>query len=67
MGVILTGANQDGAEGLAAVGLAGGRTVVQEPGTAAVPYLPQAAIQAGPVDAVLTIEQLQSLFSALAD
>lgn len=64
MGVILTGANQDGAEGLAAVGRAGGRTVVQEPGTAAVAYLPEAAIQAGPVDAVLSIEQLQGLFAA---
>jgi two-component system, chemotaxis family, protein-glutamate methylesterase/glutaminase len=66
MGIILTGANQDGAEGLAAIGLAGGRTVVQDPETAAVAYLPQAAIQAGPVDAVLTIEQLQSLFAQLA-
>jgi two-component system, chemotaxis family, protein-glutamate methylesterase/glutaminase len=64
MGVILTGANQDGAEGLVAVGRAGGRTVVQEPGSAAVAYLPRAAIEAGPVDAVLAIEQLRRLFAA---
>jgi two-component system, chemotaxis family, protein-glutamate methylesterase/glutaminase len=64
MGVILTGANQDGAEGLAAVGRAGGRTVVQEPGSAAVAFLPRAALEAGPVDAVLSIEQLQALFAA---
>ena len=64
MGVILTGANQDGAEGLAAVGRAGGRTVVQEPGSAAVAYLPEAALREGPVDAVLTIAQLQGLFAA---
>jgi two-component system, chemotaxis family, protein-glutamate methylesterase/glutaminase len=64
MGVILTGANQDGAEGLVAVGQAGGRTVVQEPGSAAVAYLPRAAIEAGPVDAVLAIEQLRRLFAA---
>jgi two-component system, chemotaxis family, protein-glutamate methylesterase/glutaminase len=63
MGVILTGANQDGAEGLAAIGRAGGRTVVQEPGSAAVAYLPKAALEAGPVDAVLSIEQLQALFA----
>lgn len=63
MGVILTGANQDGAAGLAAIGRAGGRTIVQEPESAAVAFLPQAALEAGPVDAVLSIEQLQALFS----
>ena len=63
MGIILTGANQDGAEGLAAIGRAGGRTVVQEPGSAAVAFLPRAALQAGPVDAVLSIEQLRALFA----
>lgn len=63
MGVILTGANQDGAEGLAAVGRAGGRTIVQEPDSAAVAFLPRAALEAGPVDAVLSIERLQALFS----
>lgn len=63
MGVILTGANQDGAEGLAAIARAGGRTVVQDPGSAAVAYLPEAALREGPVDAVLSIEQLQDLFA----
>jgi two-component system, chemotaxis family, protein-glutamate methylesterase/glutaminase len=62
-GVILTGANQDGAEGLAAIGRAGGRTIVQEPGTAAAAVLPRAALEAGPVDAVLSIEELQALFA----
>ena len=63
LGLILTGANQDGAEGLAAVGRAGGRTVVQEPGGAAVPFLPEAALQVGPVDFVLPLAQLQELFA----
>jgi two-component system, chemotaxis family, protein-glutamate methylesterase/glutaminase len=62
-GVILTGANQDGAEGLAAIGRAGGRTIVQEPGSAAAAVLPRAALEAGPVDAVLSIEELQALFA----
>jgi two-component system, chemotaxis family, protein-glutamate methylesterase/glutaminase len=64
MGVILTGANQDGAQGLAAIAESGGRTIVQDPSTAAVAYLPEAALQEGPVDAVLSIEQLQELFAA---
>ncbi len=63
LGLILTGANQDGAEGLAAIGRAGGRTVVQEPGGAAVPFLPEAALQEGPVDFVLSLAQLQELFA----
>jgi len=63
LGLILTGANQDGAEGLAAIGRAGGRTIVQEPGSAAVPFLPEAALQAGPVDFVLSLAQLQELFA----
>ena len=64
LGLILTGANQDGAEGLAAIGRAGGRTVVQEPAGAAVPFLPEAALRAGPVDFVLSLAQLQELFAA---
>jgi two-component system, chemotaxis family, protein-glutamate methylesterase/glutaminase len=63
MGMILTGANQDGADGLAAIAAAGGRTVVQDPSCAAVPYLPEAALQRGSVDAVLSLEQLQELFA----
>jgi two-component system, chemotaxis family, protein-glutamate methylesterase/glutaminase len=64
IGVILTGANQDGAEGLAAVGRAGGRTVVQDPLSAAVAYLPQAALDEGPVDFVLSLEQMRDLFAS---
>jgi two-component system chemotaxis response regulator CheB len=63
LGLILTGANQDGAAGLAAVGRAGGRTVVQDPDSAAVAYLPQAALQQGPVDFILSPTQLQSVFT----
>ena len=64
IGVILTGANQDGAEGLAAIGRAGGRTVVQDPGSAAVAYLPEAALKQGPVDLVLSLPQLRDLFAS---
>ena len=63
MGLILTGANQDGAAGLAAIGRAGGRTVVQDPDSAAVAYLPQAALQQGPVDFILSPTQLQDVFA----
>jgi two-component system chemotaxis response regulator CheB len=64
LGLILTGANQDGAEGLAAVGRAGGRTVVQDPVSAAVAYLPEAALNEGPVDFVLSLEQMRDQFAS---
>lgn len=65
MGIILTGANRDGATGLAAIARAGGRTIVQDPSRAAASYLPAAALQEGPVDAVLSVQQLQELFAEL--
>ncbi len=65
MGMILTGANRDGASGLAAIARAGGRTIVQEPGSAAAAYLPEAALAEGPVDAVLSVPELAELFSTM--
>lgn len=64
LGLILTGANQDGAAGLAAVHRARGRTVVQDPRTAAMPSLPEAALGSGSVDLLMTPEQLQELFAS---
>ena len=43
-GIVLTGANGDGADGLAHIGARGGLTVVQDPTEAEVPVMPQAAI-----------------------
>lgn len=63
LGLVLTGANEDGAAGLAAIARAGGRTLVQEPGSAAAAYLPEAALAAGPVDHVLTPLQLREVFA----
>jgi two-component system chemotaxis response regulator CheB len=46
LGVILSGANSDGADGLRAIAEAGGATVVQQPAAAEVPIMPQAALKA---------------------
>lgn len=45
-GVLLTGANDDGARGLAAIRAAGGRAAVQEPTTASVRTMPVAGLAA---------------------
>jgi two-component system, chemotaxis family, protein-glutamate methylesterase/glutaminase len=65
LGIILTGANHDGAAGLAAVHEAAGITVVQHPGTAQSSMMPMAAIKQSPVDYVLTLEQIAELLRTL--
>ena len=58
IGVILTGANQDGVQGLSALKARGGLTIVQAPDTAESPVLPSAAIAAVEVDLVLPLSQI---------
>ena len=41
LGILLSGANADGAEGLLAIKQAGGHTMVQHPATAEVDFMPQ--------------------------
>lgn len=54
-GVILTGANGDGAAGLAAVAAAGGRAYVQHPSTAEGACMPETAIAACPEARVMDL------------
>ncbi len=54
----LTGANADGAQGLAVIKKHGGLTVAQDPATAEAGTMPQAAIAAGAVDYVLSLEAI---------
>jgi two-component system chemotaxis response regulator CheB len=45
VGVILTGANEDGAEGLRAVAVAGGVALAEDPAAAFAPAMPSAALE----------------------
>jgi two-component system, chemotaxis family, protein-glutamate methylesterase/glutaminase len=67
IGVILTGANSDGAEGLKRIKAAGGHTVVQEPSTAESAYMPRAALAATVVDTVLPLDQIGPYLNGLAE
>ena len=58
IGVVLTGANEDGARGLYHIAKRGGRALVQDPRTAEIPIMPDAALKAVPSAEVLTLEAL---------
>lgn len=56
MGILLTGANEDGAAGLAYIRQRGGITVAQAPETAEAPVMPQSAIDLNAAMEVLPLE-----------
>jgi two-component system chemotaxis response regulator CheB len=58
IGIILTGANEDGAAGLAAIKRRGGVAVIQDPAGAARRTMPEAAIAATAADAILPLEEI---------
>lgn len=58
IGVILTGANEDGAAGLARIKQRGGVALVQDPATSARRTMPDAAIAATAADAILPLGEI---------
>ncbi|WP_461481294.1 chemotaxis protein CheB [Porticoccus sp.] len=61
IGLVLTGANSDGAKGLRHIKDRGGLAIVQDPATAAAPAMPRAAILAARPHRVLAPEQITAL------
>jgi two-component system, chemotaxis family, protein-glutamate methylesterase/glutaminase len=55
-GILLSGANEDGAEGLKEIKLQGGHTIIQHPEEAVVSYMPLQASQKSRIDQVLHAE-----------
>jgi|SRR5450755_980064 two-component system chemotaxis response regulator CheB len=55
-GILLSGANDDGAEGLRVIKERGGYTIIQDPEDAAVNYMPRKANQKSKIDESLTTE-----------
>lgn len=65
LGILLTGANEDGAAGLAAIHYAGGLTIVQDPAEAEVDTMPRAALQRFAPDYLLPLRDIHQLLREL--
>ena len=58
VGIVLTGANRDGARGLARIKELGGVAIVQDPDDAVAQTMPTAALRAAAADAVLPLAEI---------
>jgi two-component system chemotaxis response regulator CheB len=65
-GVVLTGANEDGAKGLRQIVACGGVAIVQDPRTAESPIMPRAALRAVPNARSLSLERMTPYLVSLA-
>jgi len=67
VGIILTGGNNDGSQGLRAVHMAGDLTVVQRPEIAHTSAMPIAALNACPTSLVFDLDEIASCLLEIAD
>ncbi len=67
VGIVLTGANADGAKGLRKIKQCGGLAIVQNPKSAEAAYMPQAAIEAVKADHVVELEDIALLLLRLSN
>ncbi|MDF1758958.1 MAG: chemotaxis protein CheB [Coxiellaceae bacterium] len=61
IGILLTGSNQDGAYGMAAIHEGGGATIAQSPESCEMPDMPQAAINLQCIDYISTLTQIPDI------
>jgi two-component system, chemotaxis family, protein-glutamate methylesterase/glutaminase len=59
VGIILTGASNDGAAGIKAIARNGGLTIAQNPAEAEYPYMPQASIDTKKIKHVWTLQEIK--------
>lgn len=65
VGVLLSGASEDGANGLQRIRAVGGTTLVQAPETALVPTMPAAAVRLGAAGQVLPSDEIGTFLAQL--
>ncbi|HLF33604.1 MAG TPA: chemotaxis protein CheB [Cyclobacteriaceae bacterium] len=66
MGIILSGANRDGAAGMLTIHQNGGFTLAQDPKEAEYPYMPEASIQLGTVRHVMKLKEIENFLIKLS-
>ncbi len=64
VGVILSGANADGSNGLKAIKQKGGLIIAQKPETAQVAYMPQQAILNNTIDFIFNVNELATFINS---
>ncbi|MFP5385818.1 MAG: chemotaxis protein CheB [Bacteriovoracia bacterium] len=64
-GILLSGANEDGARGLKMIQDAGGVTIVQNPSDAEYEFMPESALKIMKPDLILSSDEIASLISNL--
>jgi two-component system chemotaxis response regulator CheB len=67
VGIILTGANNDGTAGLKKIKEKGGLTIVQDPDTAEAAVMPRAAIRESIIDKILSLPEISSFLAQLSE
>jgi two-component system chemotaxis response regulator CheB len=67
IGVILTGANRDGARGLATIKARGGLAIVEDPVSAFSPEMPEAAIALTQADWILPLQAIAACLQGLSE
>jgi two-component system chemotaxis response regulator CheB len=65
VGILLSGANRDGAAGMKSIHEKGGLTLVQEPTECMIDTMPKAALAVTKIDHVLKIDQIVEFFKEL--
>jgi two-component system chemotaxis response regulator CheB len=65
IGILLSGANRDGASGMKSIHEKGGLTLVQEPSECMIDTMPKAALAATKIDHVLKIDQIVEFLKEL--
>lgn len=67
VGILLSGANADGALGLKAIHSKGGITAVQNPETSEIAYMPNQALALGTVDYILNNDEIAYFINKLSE
>lgn len=65
IGILLSGANKDGAMGMKTIKDKGGMTIVQDPSECMIDTMPTAALKATTIDHVLKVEEIVQFLDAL--